>query len=111
MYNIKHKARQAHQKQIEEYFKAVDKYATITVSFEGRPGKEDDKLDTNCLIYLKVDGRGLGTLASFKNLVWLSKLLGTEEINIGDERQRDGCETCDHGAATEATIYCMNIQD
>lgn len=89
--------------QIKAYFQEQDKHATVNVAM-GHDRK-------NCSVSLSVIGRGMGGLASFKNLVWLSKILGTDDIDIRDEYQHDGCETCDYGASTSATIYCKNIKE
>ena len=48
---------------------------------------------------------------SFDNLLGLSKLLETTNINIdADEKIADGCDTCGHGEKYERTISCGNIK-
>jgi len=89
------------QEEIVTYFKNQDRHVTVKVTL--------NEASKTCSIDLKVSGRGLGGLASFKNLKWLSETLKTDDIDIRDEYQNPGCDTCDHGSSTEANIYCKNI--
>lgn len=46
-----------------------------------------------------------GDVVSFADLKFLSELLGTDEINVGNESYSPGCETCDHGSRAEIDLF------
>lgn len=87
------------EKTITDYFMETQK-GKITVTF----------LDDTCTVHLSKMYEGLGDWVSFKNLSWLSKTLGTEEINLKNEYYQPGCDTCDWGSEHEVDIVCLNIK-
>lgn len=87
------------EKIIKDYFTEVQ-HGKIIVTFP----------EGNCNVHLSKTYEGLGDWVSFKTLSWLSKILGTEEINLRNEHYREGCDTCDWGSEHEVDIVCLNIK-
>ncbi len=96
----------------EQVIKEVTEYFTS----QSRSLGDDFKMsvtfpdDTTCVVYLKQMYEGIGKLASFANLNYLSKLLNTEKIDICDENYTSGCETCDYGSSSSLYIECKKIK-
>jgi hypothetical protein len=89
-------------KEIEYYIEGLsESYAdpTIKVSIE----------DKTCTIHISKMYHGLGKMVSFQALNWLSKLLGTDQIDLKNEDYRGGCESCDWGSEHSVDIVCKNI--
>ncbi len=85
--------------EIVEYFTAKERW-----SEEYCMGQNDTKCDVTetdtevCVRVSKMYNDGIGHLASFTNMQWLSNLLGTDRINVGDRDYRSGCDSCDYGS-------------
>lgn len=51
----------------------------------------------------------LGGFINFGFLSEVSELLGTKSIDLEDEYHTPGCDTCDYGSCSSATIVVKNI--
>lgn len=94
------------KREIEKYFEDRCKYLyekiKIKVSFS--------KNDSHCVIHLEKMYEGIAEFTSFKDLTWISNLLGTEEINLKNNSFSGGCETCDYGSSDEVDIVCFKVK-
>lgn len=66
------------------------KNATVTVEVE-------------CMYHLE-------GFVSFDLLSQISEVLGTKDISIQDEWYTPGCDTCDYGSSSSATIVATNCK-
>lgn len=53
---------------------------------------------------------GLGKVATFATMKWLSELLNTEKIDIKDQHHTPGCDTCDYGSTDSASLVCYDVR-
>ena len=63
-----------------------------------------------CKVNLSKMYEGIQDKVNFEDLTWLSKLLNTTKINMGDRYYSSGCDTCDYGSRDELTITCLDIK-
>ncbi len=66
--------------------------------------------NTKCVISLSKMYSGIGAFATFKDLTWISNLLGTDEIDLENADYRPGCDTCDYGSSDSVDIVCRNVK-
>lgn len=86
----------------EKRAKDLNESITINVKF--------DLQNAICTVQLKKMYQGIGQFTSFKDLSYLSELLGTEEINLENEDYYGGCDSCDWGSSDKVDIVCNNIK-
>jgi hypothetical protein len=65
-----------------------------------------NKYSDNHNIDMEVEGREGGGL-TFDFLAFLSSIFNTKNINIGESRRSDGCDTCGHGETTTIEIHIL----
>ena len=63
-----------------------------------------------CKVHLSKMYEGIQDKVNFEDLTYLSKVLNTTKINLGDSYYRSGCDTCDFGSRDELTITCLDIK-
>ena len=107
MYKMEDQKKKALSEAIEDYFKNnCTGYSRLE---EGNVKLTFDKDDTRCVIHLEKMYKDIGDWVNFERLTWLSKLLNTQNINLGQSRYTRGCDTCDYGSRDEIDITCDDI--
>lgn len=91
---------------IENYFaeRCGDRLTKLSVAVNF------DLQNSKCTIHLEKMYEGISEYTSFKDLTWISNLLGTDEINLENKYFASGCESCDYGSCDEINIVCFNIK-
>lgn len=64
----------------------------------------------DCTIELSKMYEGIGAFVSFKDLTWISNLLGTDQIDLENQFFRRGCDSCDYGSSDNVSIVCKNVK-
>ncbi len=96
--------------EVKEYFKSKDRYVVNGYGMGCTDVAVDVFTDgSTYTIHLQKMYEGIGYLVSLKNLEGLSKILGTDRIDIGDEDYSSGCSTCDYGSSSTITLRCYGV--
>ena len=80
--------------------KEVNNYSAY--EFDIRGTDEEVNITVECMY-------SLGGFISFGLLTEISELLDTKSIDLEDEHHTPGCDTCDYGSCSSATIVVKDI--
>lgn len=66
-------------------------------------------MDNQCIVSVSKKSNSLGRIASFNSMGFLSKILGTDKIDLGDKAHTRGCKSCNFGALSSIEFKCYDI--
>lgn len=89
------------RKKVEERFLEKSGIDEVEVNFYGgnRFSKSHVEVEVAAMYSIGDDA------VTFDDLVFLSELFKTNNINLGSMTKTDGCETCDYGSRASLTVY------
>lgn len=90
----------SHVKSIFGIGKSSLSYDSVKCKFE----------DNNSTLVIELQKMYEHVKVRFEHLEKLSKLLGTQNINLGNREVSSGCPTCDFGSSYRVSIYIMNVK-